>query len=85
LKKKHEVVEKRLSQKRAYLSDEVVVELFIALWNGAVCETTWWDRLVWQWPAETGPVVIDGPPVASSVTFTNLREGYADIIAVRRW
>ena len=62
---RQEVVEKHLSQKRACLADGVLVELFRATWDGAQHETIWWGRLPWRWPADMGPAMIAGLPVAS--------------------
>jgi len=83
--KRHEVVEKHLSQKRAYLADDVLVELFIATRQGTRFETIWWGHLHWNWPPDMEPVVIAGLPVASQAVLRGFRQSYAEIIAARPW
>ena len=70
---RQEVVEKRLSQKRAYLADGVLVELFLARWDGTQYLTIWWGRLLWRWPADMAPTMIAGLPVASKAVLTGFR------------
>ena len=82
---RHEVVEKRLSQKRAYLADGILVELFLARWGGVQYETIWWGRLPWRWPTEMAPTMIAGVPVASKAVLKGFRESYTDIGAARPW
>jgi hypothetical protein len=82
---RQEVVEKRLSQKRAYLADGVLIELFLARWDGVQYETIWWGRLPWRWPAALVPTMIAGIPVASKAVLKGFRESYPDIIAARPW
>jgi hypothetical protein len=63
----------------------VLVELFISEWDGQRYETTWWDRLRRQWPADMEAIVIEGLPVAPMVVLEWFRESYADVIDARPW
>jgi hypothetical protein len=47
-----EVVEKRLSQKRAYRANGVLVELFVAMSTDSGYQTVWWDRIRWSWDSD---------------------------------
>lgn len=82
---RHEVVQKRLSQKRAYLAHGVLVELFLAHWNGVSYQTTWWGKLRWSWDADMRPCIIAGIPVASRSVLRRFRDAYSEIIAARPW
>jgi hypothetical protein len=79
----HEVIEKRLSQKRAYLEDGILIELFIARCNGEHYETVFWDHLRWTWPSHTLPVVLEGLPVASKEVLHSFRECHPIVTAAR--
>jgi hypothetical protein len=80
-----EVVEKRLSQKRAYRANGVLVELFVATSIDAGYQTVWWDRLPWSWDSDMSSTMIKELPVASKGALTRFRESHAEIIASRPW
>jgi hypothetical protein len=80
-----EVVEKRLTQKRAYRAQGVLVELFLAGWTGAEFRTIWWGRLSWSWPSDMSPTTIAALPVASKAVLQAFRDSYGDIMAARPW
>ena len=82
---RNEVTEKRLSQKRAYLANGVLVELFIARYKQSRYETIWWGSLRWRWPADMAPTMIAGLPVASKAVLMAFRESHPRIIAARPW
>jgi hypothetical protein len=78
-----EVAEKRLSQKRAYRANGVLVELFVATSTGTGYQTIWWGRLRWSWDSDMSSTMIEGLPVASKGALTRFRENYGEIIAAR--
>lgn len=82
---REEVVEKRLSQKRAYRANGVLVELFVARSTGSGYQTIWWGRLRWSWPGDMSPTLIEAVPVASKNALARFRDSYEDIIAERPW
>ena len=71
-----EILEKRSSQKRAFLVSDLVVELFLV--RGG--RTVFWDTLEYVWPL-TGCVEVDGLPVASAEYLSAYRRDYAAIRA----
>jgi hypothetical protein len=78
-----EVVEKRLSQKRAYRVNGVLVELFVARSTDSGYKTVWWDRIRLSWDADMSCTIIEELPVASIGALTKFRESYAEILAAR--
>jgi hypothetical protein len=85
LAERDEVVEKRLSQKRAYRADGVLVELFLAERTETEFLTIWWGRLSWSGPFDMSPTMITELPVASKAVLQGFRDSYGNIIAARPW
>lgn len=80
--RRHEIVQKRFSHKRAYVEDGVVVELFLVDRHEGVDKTTFWDTRLWTWPS-LEPVMVDGLPVAPAAALAAYRTHYDDIAGAR--
>ncbi len=80
LRARIEVREKRLSHKRAFVMDGVLVELFIVRRQGDDYVTCFWDQLRWKWPSNLVASVA-GLPVASELALVSYRENWASIRA----
>ncbi len=76
LAQQSEIVDKRLSHKRAFTTHGVMVELFLVVGD----TTTFWDRLLYRWP-EAEPIEVDGLPVAPRDYLAAYRRDYATIRA----
>ena len=77
-----EVADKRHSHKRAFVSDGVLVELFILRTGHDGLLTTFWDTYEYAWPP-VDPVEINGLRVASREALAAYRRDHAGIMARR--
>ena len=73
---RNEVIEKRLSHKRAFIEAGVLVELFLV--NPADGSTRFWDEVAVVWPSLEA-VVVAGLPVAPMETVSHYSKHY-DVI-----
>jgi len=77
---RHEVVAKRLSHKRAFILNGILVELFIADRGPNGWTTTFWDRTEHRWPPG-GWVECCGLPVASEDVLDSYERVYETLHA----
>lgn len=79
-----EILLKRLSHKRAFELDDVLVELFLVQHDETGHYTSFWGSIRYDWPTDVfdGPIVGDGASpglrVASSTALIDFRKTYAE-------
>jgi hypothetical protein len=78
-----QINEKRLSHKRAYVRNDVLVELFLALQHGERYQTLFWGQLAWLWPHDMVPVTIAGVSVAPRSALEAFRASYPAFMDAR--
>jgi hypothetical protein len=77
-----EVVAKHHPHKRGFITQGVLVELFIVRTVDGQLFTNFWNSLHYQWP-DIGPVDVDGLPVASAGALRAYRADHARISETR--
>jgi hypothetical protein len=82
LRRTGEIREKRLSHKRAFLLEGVLVELFLAEESDGGHVSHFWNAVRWEWPP-LEPVDVRGLAVAPREAITAYRSRYAEIQAHR--
>jgi hypothetical protein len=75
---KAEVLAKRLSHKRAYITFGVLVELFLVMHDDGLWTTEFWDMTKHRWP-EMAWEQRSGLPVAPATVLASYRSSYQEI------